>query len=84
GSPRLLHKVLAPHYEPSYQAALAHFVAAVRNRQPARPDFIDGYRSLAVIVAAEVSARTGYIVSPQELADEDLAGQRLRDAHRRR
>ncbi len=51
-SPYFLDKILAPSREPSYQAALLHFVTAVRNNQPASPDFLDGYRSLAVIEAA--------------------------------
>lgn len=52
-------KLLAPTREPSYQAALLHFVEAVRANRPAGPDFWDGYRSLAVIEAAEESAKTG-------------------------
>lgn len=59
----LFNKLLAPTNEPSYRTALTHFVTAVQNNQPASPDFWDGYRSLAVIVAAEESARTGRSVS---------------------
>jgi predicted dehydrogenase len=58
-SPYTLQKLLAPGNEPSYRAALAHFVAAVRAGQPASPDLRDGYRSLQVVEAAEESARTG-------------------------
>lgn len=64
-SRHLLNKILAPAREPSYQAALSQFIAAVRNRRPASPDFVDGYRSLAVIAAAEESARTGQVVAPE-------------------
>lgn len=63
-SPYALKKMLAPAYEPSFRAALTHFVAAARNGQPVSPDFWDGYCSLAVIEAAEESARTKQIVSP--------------------
>lgn len=66
----ILKKLLAPSHEPSYQAALAHFVAATQGRHPARPDLQDGYRSLAVIEAAEESARTGRIVSLDEPVNE--------------
>lgn len=53
------NKLLAPTWEPSYQVALSHFVEAVRANRPASPDFWDGYRSVAVIEAAEESAKTG-------------------------
>jgi predicted dehydrogenase len=67
-------KLRAPHYEPSYKAALAHFVGAVREHHQARPDFSDGYRSLAIILAAEESARTGRVVLLKAF-DEDLTHQ---------
>ena len=51
--PYLWQKARAPGNEPSYSTALTHFVAAVRSGQPAAPDLHDGYRSLAVIQAAE-------------------------------
>jgi myo-inositol 2-dehydrogenase/D-chiro-inositol 1-dehydrogenase len=70
-SPYLLEKICAPSSEPSYRAALAHFAAAVRTGRPASPDFWDGYRSLAVIEAAEESARTGRMVSLSDLTYED-------------
>ena len=68
-SPRWLSKLRAPGHEPSYGTALARFVAAARAHQPASPDFEDGYRSLAVVEAAEESARTGRIVSVADFAD---------------
>lgn len=70
-SPNLVRKILAPSNELSYQAALAHFVAAARSNQPTKPDFWDGYCSLAVIEAAEESARTGKSVSLK--VDENFA-----------
>ncbi|HEX8161602.1 MAG TPA: Gfo/Idh/MocA family oxidoreductase [Pyrinomonadaceae bacterium] len=55
----LLEKLRAPAREPSFTAALGAFVAAARaGDRGARPDVEDGYRSLAVVAAAEESART--------------------------
>lgn len=54
----LIRKMRAAAHEPSYAAALDHFIGAIRNGRPASPDLWDGYRSLAVIQAAEQSART--------------------------
>jgi len=62
-SPYLLNRLLASANEPSYRLALTHFVAAVRANQPTNPDFWDGYRSLAVLLAAEESAKTGRAIS---------------------
>lgn len=69
-NPSLLGKILAPRREPSYRAALAHFVRTVRVGRPTSPDLWDGYRSLAVIAAAEESARTGQVVVLPDSADE--------------
>jgi predicted dehydrogenase len=54
-----VNKLLAPGREPSFAAAMAHFVAAAQSGQQASPNFEDGFHSLAVIIAAEESARTG-------------------------
>lgn len=59
----LLEKYLAPGREPSFRTALAHFVGAVREKRPRKPDFRDGYLSLAAVLAAEDSARSGRVVS---------------------
>jgi predicted dehydrogenase len=72
-SPYLPDKVLAPMRERSYQEAFSHFVAAARANRPTTPDPWDGYRSLAVIEAAEESAWTARCVSVPDLADEDSA-----------
>jgi predicted dehydrogenase len=70
-----LWAAVRPSREPTYQAALAAFVAAVRDGQAAAPDLADGYRSLAVVAAAEASARSGRSVRPAGLmADGPLAG----------
>lgn len=58
-----MSKLLAPANEPSFASALAHFVLAARNGEPASSDFDDGFQSLAVIIAAEESARTGLPVA---------------------
>jgi predicted dehydrogenase len=63
-----VQRLRAPANEPSFAAALAHFVGAIRGRHRACPDFLDGYRSLSVVSAAEESARTG------RPAPTDLAG----------
>jgi predicted dehydrogenase len=66
-SPYLRARMLAPSNEPSFQASLEHFAAVVRNRSLPYPDFDDGYRSLAVIEAAEESARARHPVRVSDL-----------------
>ncbi len=73
-TPLQLRKLLMPHREPSYRVALTHFVSAIRTGQLVGPDLWDGYRSLAVIEAAELSARTRQPVVLPDLVDEDFAG----------
>ena len=60
--PRDLWDTLMPPAEPSYQRALQSFVDAVLHNQPLDVDLYDGYRSLAVVLAAEESARIGRAV----------------------
>jgi predicted dehydrogenase len=48
--------------DPSFPAALAAFVAAVRDAQPVFPDLNDGVRAAEVIEAAERAARSGSTV----------------------
>ncbi len=62
-SPYLRHKLTGSRQEPSYAAALTHFIAAVRGETAAAPDFADGLRTLEVIDAAETSARTRAVVA---------------------
>jgi predicted dehydrogenase len=62
-SPYLVDRARATSAEPSYRAALAHFASVAATNQPASPDLWDGYRSLAVVAAAEESARTGQPVA---------------------
>jgi len=63
GIPHAVDKIRSPGHEPSYRTALAHFAAAVRFGRRASPDFCDGYRSLAVVEAAERCASPGRWVS---------------------
>lgn len=63
-------KLIAPRSEPSYRAALGHFVAAILDGHPASPDFLDGLRSLAVLEAAERSESRRKRI---DLVDEDPA-----------
>lgn len=73
-SPYLLSKLRASGNEPSYRAALTHFVTAIRTNQPAYPDFWDGYCSLAVIAAAEESVNTGQTIVVANTKKGDLRG----------
>jgi predicted dehydrogenase len=54
--------LFAPGREPSFEIALSRFASAVRGVEKAGPDLIDGYKCLAVLEAAEESARTGHMV----------------------
>lgn len=80
GSPFLRERLLAPSLEPSYHASLAGFAGQINGGSALGPDFADGYRSLAVLMAAEESARTGCLIElpdPIELpesVDADPAG----------
>ncbi len=65
-APYILQKLSAPLHEPSYSRALANFTAAARGEAYASPDFVEGYESLRVIIAAEQSARSGRAVVVRE------------------
>ena len=62
--PRTLRDAAFPPREPTFAHALGAFVAAIRGRRPAAPDLDDGMASLAVVLAAERSAREGIVVAP--------------------
>ncbi len=62
-SRNLKDKIFFPRKEPSFESALGHFFSAVKGLEPASPDLNDGYKSLAVIEAAEESAKTGFVIS---------------------
>jgi predicted dehydrogenase len=55
----ILDKRRAAGHEPSYAKAMQAFVTAIREKRLVEPSLSDGYRALAVIAAAEDSARTG-------------------------
>lgn len=57
GAPYLIEKRQSPWNEPSFRRALTRFVEVVRAGRPVEPDPVDGYRCLAVLAAAEASAR---------------------------
>jgi predicted dehydrogenase len=61
-APYAVSKIRAAAQEPSYRAALQSFVEAVRSKGNRAPDFYDGYYNLAIIDAAERSAKTGSII----------------------
>lgn len=71
--PFILEKLRAPAREPSYRPALAHFVAAAQSSATASPDLQDGYRSLAVIMAAEESARSGRAIPVRKAEAQQIA-----------
>lgn len=52
-----VEKLRSPLHEPSYRLALARFVAAIRGTAESTPSFEDGLACLAVLEAAEESAR---------------------------
>lgn len=54
-----VEKLLAPAREPSFALALAHFIETIQRPIQSHPTFEDGFRSLATVIAAEESARTG-------------------------
>ena len=61
--PYAFEKRRAPLHDPSFPAAMQAFVRAVRERVAATPTLGDGLRALAVIDAAEQSARSGHAIT---------------------
>jgi predicted dehydrogenase len=67
--PRALRDLLSPPRERSFARSLAAFVADVRgvpHDGPRGADLDDGFRSLAVVTAAECAARTGRVITMAE------------------
>jgi predicted dehydrogenase len=63
----VLNKLRAPGSEPSFSGALRKFVIAAQTGRQIHPDLNDGLKSLAVVLAAEESARRGAPVAiPKE------------------
>ncbi len=75
----LLRRMRAPWGQPSFEAALEHFVGAVRGEHPASPDLADGWRSLAVALAAAESARDRQVKEPCYAATAEPAAAELGD-----
>jgi predicted dehydrogenase len=73
--PSRLRRLLTPPQEPSYRAALTHFVDAVRAQRAVHPDLWAAYRSLTVIAAAEESARIKQPVILPDVVNEDFTGE---------
>jgi predicted dehydrogenase len=69
-APHALKRVIFPTWEPSYEEALNHFVEGLRSGRPLSPDLGEGYKSLAVVSAAEESARSGKWVRVPESREE--------------
>jgi len=65
-SPLLRDDLLAPTRDPSYASAMRYFADCVRTGRAPSPNLLDGRRSLAVVIAAETSARTGRVVPVAE------------------
>ena len=62
----------APARDPSFEEAFSRFVAAVRGGSLVTPSFEDGYRSLAAVLAADASARSGRKVVPSPMKRESV------------
>ena len=58
----------------SYRAALGEFAKAARTGIACTPDLEDGYRSLAIVAAAELAAIEGRAVSLAEVSGENSTG----------
>jgi predicted dehydrogenase len=64
-APYVLEKRFVPGHEPSHRIALGRFVAAAADGRPIGPDLDDGYACVAVVDAAERSARERRAVTPE-------------------
>ncbi len=62
--PHVRAKLLHPGAEPSYEAALGHFLNAIRAGEAGSPSLRDGQNSLLLVAAAERAAETG---NPQKI-----------------
>ena len=71
--PLLRVDALAPAREPSYEPALRYFVDCIRTGRQPRPSLWDGRSSLAIVLAAEESARSGRSIVLPEVRDADPA-----------
>ena len=60
--PYAARKLRSPMHDPSFPLAMGAFVHAVEHRSPATPSLEDGLRVIAVIDAAERSARSSRVI----------------------
>jgi predicted dehydrogenase len=67
-----LQRIIRPPGEPSFRAALSAFASTSNAGHTRGPNLEDGYRCLAVIEAAEESARTQHVVSPSDVVQEGV------------
>ncbi|HJU91220.1 MAG TPA: Gfo/Idh/MocA family oxidoreductase [Gemmatimonadaceae bacterium] len=67
--PYALRRRTEPLTEPSFRATLDAFVRAARTGERATPDLVDGLRALAVVTAAESSARSGRVTPVEKVGD---------------
>jgi predicted dehydrogenase len=58
-APYALEKMRSPMHDPSFPAAMTAFVNAIEHRLPGSPSLADGLTTIAVIDAAERSAKSG-------------------------
>lgn len=70
--PYLWAKLRSPGHEPSYRAAMQHFVECVRGAPPVAASVLDGYAAAHVVAAAEQSAltRSTVVLSGGVMTDE--------------
>ena len=61
--PYAIRKLRSPMHDPSFPSAMSAFVQAITDRTPATPSLTDGLRTIAVVEAAEQSARSGRLVA---------------------
>ena len=76
-APYALEKRRAPMHDPSFPIAMNAFVRAVEHRAVATPTLGDGLRAIAVIEAAEQSARTGRVIELDATTGVALSPSRL-------
>jgi len=61
--PYAIRKLRSPMHDPSFPSAMSAFVQAITDRTPATPSLTDGLRTIAVVEAAEQSARSGRLIT---------------------
>jgi myo-inositol 2-dehydrogenase/D-chiro-inositol 1-dehydrogenase len=75
--PHVWRKMRSPWNEPSYALALERFLDAVARQTPVTPDPSDGWRTLAVVLAAREAALQGRRLEVDAAADAEV----IRNGH---